>query len=108
MVYELVRAWRGVHLILYDTGKRHSSKRHSFVRRLDADGIGAAKLHASVSVTFRDVTIEGFGGGTVERLRGRLPFAQRVSPSVILTISVRTNFLHRQSFPEVWLARSAR
>ena len=76
----------------------------SFVRRLHADGV---ELSASMSATFRDVSIEGFSGGTVERLRGMLPFAERASPSVVL-IDIGTNDLSsRQSIPDVWLARSA-
>ena len=70
---------------------------HSFVHQLDVDSISANELRASVSSTFCDVTMEGIGGGTVECLRGMLPFAERASMSVIL-IDIGMNKLSSPAF----------
>ena len=45
---------------------------HSFVHRLEES------LGATVSATYRDVTIKGIGGLTVDRLTGMLP-----SPGIV-------------------------
>ena len=62
---------------------------HSFVRQLHVDGV---ELSDSMSATFRNVSIEGIRGGSVEHLRGKLSVAERTSPSVV-RIDVGTNKL---------------
>ena len=66
---------------------------HSFVRQLHVDGV---ELSDSMSATFRDVSIEGIRGGSVEHLRGKLSITERTSPSVVL-IDVGTNELSSPS-----------
>ena len=61
---------------------------HSFVHRLE-ESLGD-ELRATVSATYRDMTIKGIGGLTADRLGRMLPIVKTLSPFIIV-IDIRTN-----------------